>query len=47
MLAIRLPEAILEYLESMKDKYLAIHRLKNPGKRWTLDELERKLGRDR
>lgn len=34
-------EAILEYLEEMEDKYLAIHRLENPGKRWTLDELER------
>ena len=40
-------EAILEHLESMEDKYLAIHRLKNPGKRWTLDELERKLDLDR
>lgn len=33
MLAIRLPEAILKHLEFIKDKYLAIYRLKNPGKR--------------
>ena len=33
-------EAILEHLDEMEDKYLAIHRLENPGKRWTLDELE-------
>lgn len=24
----------------MEDKYLAINRLENPGKRWSLDELE-------
>lgn len=33
-------EAILEHLDEMEDKYLAINRLENPGKRWTLDELE-------
>ena len=33
-------EAILQHLEDMEDKYLAIERLENPSKRWTLDELE-------
>lgn len=37
-------EAILEHLDDMEDKYLAINRLENPGKRWTLDALE--LGSD-
>ena len=37
-------EAILEHLDDMEDTYLAINRLENPGKRWTLDEVEQ--GRD-
>ncbi|MBK8675732.1 MAG: TraY domain-containing protein [Cellvibrionales bacterium] len=37
-------EAILEHLDDMEDKYLAINRLENPGKRWSLEELE--LGSD-
>ena len=36
-------EAILEHLDEIEDKYLAINRLENPGKRWTLDELEQEL----
>jgi len=36
-------EAILEHLEVMEDKYLALSRLENSGKRWTLDELEQEL----
>ncbi len=36
-------EAILEHLGEMEDKYLAIDRLENPGKRWTLDEMEQEL----
>ncbi|NJN46255.1 MAG: TraY domain-containing protein [Candidatus Competibacteraceae bacterium] len=40
-------EAILEHLDEMEDKYLAIERLENPGKRWTLDELEQGLDLDR
>jgi len=36
-------EAILTHLEAMEDKYLAIHRLENPGRRWTLEELEQDL----
>lgn len=33
-------EAILQHLDEMEDKYLAINRLENSGKRWTLEELE-------
>ncbi|KDE39083.1 MAG: TraY domain-containing protein [Nitrincola lacisaponensis] len=40
-------EAILEHLDDMEDKYLAINRLENPGKRWTLDEMEQDLDVDR
>ncbi len=36
-------EAILEHLDEIEDKYLAIQRLENPGKRWTLEELEQDL----
>ena len=39
-------EAILEYIDDMEDKYLAINRLENPGKRWTLDGLEQNLDLD-
>ena len=40
-------EAILEHLDDMEDKYLAIGRLENPGKRWTLDEMEQDLDLER
>lgn len=33
-------EAILRYLEDMEDTFIAIERLENPAKRWTLAELE-------
>ena len=36
-------EAILKHLDEIEDKYLAINRLENPGKRWTLEELEQDL----
>jgi len=39
-------EAILEHLDEIEDKYLAMHRLENPGKRWTQDELEQGLDLD-
>jgi len=39
-------EAILQHLDDMEDKYLAINRLENPSKRWTLDELEQGLDLD-
>lgn len=34
-------EAILEHLDELEEKYLAIERLEKPGKRWTLDEMEK------
>ena len=40
-------EAILEHMDEIEDKYLAISRLENPGKRWTLDELEQELDLER
>lgn len=40
-------EAILQHLDEIEDKYLAINRLENPGKRWTLDELEQGLDLER
>lgn len=33
-------EAILEYMDRLEDKYLAIDRLERQGKRWSLDDLE-------
>lgn len=40
-------EAILEHLDEIEDKYLAIKRLENSGKRWTLEELEKDLDMER
>lgn len=40
-------EALLEYLDEMEERYIAIDRLENPAKRWTLEELERDLDVDR
>lgn len=34
-------EAILEHLDEMEEKYLAVERLEKTGKRWTLDEVEK------
>ena len=36
-------EAILEHLDELEDKYLAIERLEKADKRWTLDEVEKGL----
>lgn len=36
-------EAILSYIEDMEDTYLAQERLAAPGRRLTLDEVERDL----
>lgn len=36
-------EAILKHLDDMEDKYLAMNRLEQPGKRWTLEDLEHDL----
>jgi RHH-type rel operon transcriptional repressor/antitoxin RelB len=35
-------EAILEHLDELEGKYLALERLEKPGKRWTLDDVELK-----
>ena len=37
-------EAIMEQLDKLEDKYLALERLESPAKRWSLEEMER--GRD-
>ena len=39
-------EAILEYLDELEDKYLALDRLETPDKRWTLDEMEQGIDMD-
>jgi RHH-type rel operon transcriptional repressor/antitoxin RelB len=36
-------EAILEHLDEMEDKYLALDRLERSARRWTLDEMEQGL----
>lgn len=33
-------EALVEHLEDLEDAYLAEHRLTDPARRWSLDELE-------
>ena len=37
-------EAIVEYLDDLEDYYLAVERLKSPGRRWTMEEVEEELG---
>ncbi len=37
-------EAILRHIEDIEDAYQALDRLKKPGKRWSLEDIER--GRD-
>ena len=37
-------EALVEYLDDLEDFYLASERLENPGKRWTMEEVEKELG---
>lgn len=32
-------EAILNYLEDLEDTYFALERLKNPGKRYSMEEV--------
>ena len=36
----------MEYLDELEDKYLALNRLENPAKRWTLDEMEQGIDMD-
>lgn len=37
-------EAILEHLEDLEDGYLALERLKKPGRIFTSEEVKRELG---
>jgi RHH-type rel operon transcriptional repressor/antitoxin RelB len=37
-------EAIIEHIDDLEDCYLAVDRLKNPGRRWTMEEVEKELG---
>jgi RHH-type transcriptional regulator, rel operon repressor / antitoxin RelB len=37
-------EAIVEYIDDLEDFYLASDRLENPGRRWTMEEVEKELG---
>ena len=39
-------QAVIEKLEDMEDIYMAEQALENPGKRVSLEELERELGLD-
>ncbi|MDZ7670553.1 MAG: TraY domain-containing protein [Gammaproteobacteria bacterium] len=39
-------EALLEHLDAMEERYIAIDRLEHPAKRWKLDEMERDLDVD-
>jgi RHH-type rel operon transcriptional repressor/antitoxin RelB len=36
-------EAIEEHVGNLEDYYLAIDRLKDPGRRWTIEEVEKEL----
>jgi RHH-type rel operon transcriptional repressor/antitoxin RelB len=37
-------EAIIEYIDDLEDYYLAVDRLGSPGRRWTMEEVEKELG---
>ncbi len=39
-------EAILQHLDDLEDIYLAQERIKDPAKRWSLDDLEQDLDLD-
>ena len=36
-------EAIMQHLDEMEDKYLALDRLEKPARRWTLSDMEQGL----
>ena len=45
----KLPEiakAIHDFKDDINDIRVALDRLKNPGRRWTMDEVEKELGLD-
>jgi len=37
-------EALEEYIDDLEDYYLAVDRVNNPGRRWTMEEVEKELG---
>ena len=37
-------EALVKYIDDLEDYYLGQERLKNPGRRWTMEEVEKELG---
>ena len=39
-------EAILRYIEDLEDTYIALERLRNPGRRLTMEEAKKALGLD-
>lgn len=39
-------DAILSHLEDLEDLQVAEERLRSPGRRWTMDQVERELGLD-
>ena len=36
-------EAVVDHLEDLEDIYLALSRLEKPGKRWSLEEVEKEI----
>jgi RHH-type rel operon transcriptional repressor/antitoxin RelB len=40
-------QALTAHLDEIEDTYTALYRLENPTRRWTLDELEQGLDRQR
>ncbi len=40
-------QALTTHLDEIEDTYIALYRLENPGRRWTLDELEKGVDRKR
>jgi len=39
-------EAVIDHLEELEDIYLSLDRLEKPGKRWSLDDLEKEIDLD-
>ena len=37
-------EAIERHLDDIEDTYIALYRLENPGKKLTIEEMEKELG---
>ena len=39
-------EAVIDHLENLEDIYLSLERLEKPGKRWSLEDLEKEIDLD-